>query len=569
MINNNAGIFTLSKEDALLLESLSDDEDRTLLNLSFSAKGYSTSTLYKEDARTINYSTALFDSTAESKYSSLLKDNIPTIIESYSTCGDESDSMECKNPCDKSLSNLSSESESIMVCQNPCANIDFTKAEFAFYQSSVDEWGLTGPAITQGLAYKYYDFMDFNIDYQMSRENNYERVKALREKKQKWYSTIEKNPEIGYLDDTVKKEIYPVLFSQPEWSKNPEIIKPTGWEGLEEFNLDKFAFRSEHSSSSETSPRVMDARNSIQNRYRNPDLPRQGRPQTIAPPPLLKVGAKESLNNYAGRPGQYVFPDGENRHLTAIQTCLVDNLWMSYKNQNPTWFHNSLRGLADYFINGRENRNFNFYLVTQGNDIGIFSSWPECMKAIQGHEKPLFRGYVTYEQAYVDAVSILGNLDFKVPDEADIKEKEAAAKRAQEINALIQENEDLKIQLMEAEGRRKEVIQHMENKKDKNKAIREEFQAERFQVAQIISNEVRAGLKPIQEQLKVDIISQRNLIQDYIDFALEEHKKWLFEEYSKNIGDVVHGTVDWLLYGEGESSQPAQPQQPQDLHQPD
>jgi len=43
--------------------------------------------------------------------------------------------------------------------------------------------------------------------------------------------------------------------------------------------------------------------------------------------------------------------------------------------------------------------NENYYVVRKGHNIGIFKTWGECKKAVEGYKNPIFRKFDTFEEA--------------------------------------------------------------------------------------------------------------------------------------------------------------------------
>ena len=43
--------------------------------------------------------------------------------------------------------------------------------------------------------------------------------------------------------------------------------------------------------------------------------------------------------------------------------------------------------------------NDNYYVVRKGHHIGIFKTWGECKKAVEGYKNPIFRKFTTFEEA--------------------------------------------------------------------------------------------------------------------------------------------------------------------------
>jgi len=45
------------------------------------------------------------------------------------------------------------------------------------------------------------------------------------------------------------------------------------------------------------------------------------------------------------------------------------------------------------------NNNNNYYVVKKGYNIGIFKTWGECKKSVDGYKNPIFRKFTTFEEA--------------------------------------------------------------------------------------------------------------------------------------------------------------------------
>ena len=40
-----------------------------------------------------------------------------------------------------------------------------------------------------------------------------------------------------------------------------------------------------------------------------------------------------------------------------------------------------------------------YYVVKKGHNVGIFKTWAECKKSVDGYKNPVFRKFETYDEA--------------------------------------------------------------------------------------------------------------------------------------------------------------------------
>ena len=102
--------------------------------------------------------------------------------------------------------------------------------------------------------------------------------------------------------------------------------------------------------------------------------------------------------------------------LEKEQTCLIDNLWISFnqifnnqanKNLDRKYFISCLNSLSEYFHRKNKENNFSFYVIYQGHRTRIFKTW-EVLPNISNHPRPIFKGFYNITQALDQCKTNLG-----------------------------------------------------------------------------------------------------------------------------------------------------------------
>lgn len=67
----------------------------------------------------------------------------------------------------------------------------------------------------------------------------------------------------------------------------------------------------------------------------------------------------------------------------------------------------SMNALAEYFAEGKREK-YRFYVVFQGLQPGVYSSWIEVVEQIQNFQKPLYKRYNNLKEALDQARNRIG-----------------------------------------------------------------------------------------------------------------------------------------------------------------
>ena len=90
-----------------------------------------------------------------------------------------------------------------------------------------------------------------------------------------------------------------------------------------------------------------------------------------------------------------------------------------------------------------------YYVVKKGHNVGIFKTWGECKKSIDGYKNPVFRKFETYEEAKVFYTGKNSNASttvdkfqdiFKLDDNINVISDDEVLKMKQSLNNIKSSN---------------------------------------------------------------------------------------------------------------------------------